>query len=138
VTEQRTIDFDAFRAEQRGEPVLLRLGGKTYELPPSLPATLALEILHLGGMTDKTDVPPELLFKVGAGLFGGEAKFQAIMAEAGVTLDELGDLMTMVVKAYTPPSPESPGETPGETEEPTSASSKTGPSSSPTSSESTG
>ena len=43
----RTVDFDAFRAEQEKKPVFLKLGGEKYALPDALPASVAVGIIRL-------------------------------------------------------------------------------------------
>lgn len=98
----RTVDFDAFRAEQKLEPLALKIGGKTYDLPPSLPAALALDVIRLNETMQKDEEPKvEDLLRIGAALFGGSEQFHSVLTEAGVSLEELGDLIQMVVEAYT-------------------------------------
>lgn len=105
----RTIDFDAFRAERAKDPILLTIGGKQYELPPSMPASLALDVMKmretLGG-----DAEPSIddLLKFGGALFGGRDKFQTVLEESGLELSELPDLVQMVVEAYTSGAPGNP------------------------------
>ncbi len=97
----RTIDFDAFRAEQKQEPLELKLGGKTYELPTSMPAPLALEIIRLqGGGDGEMDIPPTEIARLGAALFGGVEQFETIMTDGRVTMDEMPELIKMVVMMY--------------------------------------
>jgi hypothetical protein len=98
----RTIDFDAFRAEQKREPVELLVGGKTYQLPPTLPAALALDVVRLNEeLGAGAEARTEDLLNVGAALFGGEDGFKAVLTESGIGLDELPDLIQMVVEVYT-------------------------------------
>lgn len=97
----RTVDFDAFRAEQAGEPLVLRLGGREWHLPAALPAALALDIARLqatrgpDGVFSETDVE-----RLGAGLFGGVEHFHEILREGGVTIDEMPELISRVLAAY--------------------------------------
>lgn len=42
----RFIDFDAAFAEQRREPVVARLFGRDWDLYPSIPASVTLELLR--------------------------------------------------------------------------------------------
>jgi hypothetical protein len=106
----RTVDFDAFRAEQKLEAFNLVIGGKTYEMPPSLPAALALDVIRLSEEMDaKAEPKIDDLMRIGAALFGGKEQFRTVLLEAGVGLDELGDLIQMVIEAYTgkrDPNPE--------------------------------
>lgn len=105
----RIVDFDAFRAEQKQEPLELKIAGQTYALPASMPASLALDVIRLHEDMEADQEPKvEDLLKIGAGLFGGTAKFQAVLMEAGVGLDELGDLIQMVIEAYTVASDPNP------------------------------
>ena len=98
----RIVDFDAFRAEQKREPLKLKIGGKTRKLPASMPAALALDVIRLHAeMAADAEPKIEDLLKIGAGLFGGTDAFQAVLMDAGVGLDELGDLIQMVIEAYT-------------------------------------
>ena len=98
----KTIDFDAFRSEQKVEPVVLVLGGKSYEMPAALPAALALDIMRLREVSDDTSkVKPEDLLMVGAALFGGADQFRTVISEARVTMDELPDFVKFVLDAYT-------------------------------------
>lgn len=94
------IDFDAFRAEQKQEPVELKLGGKTYHLPPSLPASLALDLIRMNMKDSDADIKPEDVERMGAELFGGTAQFHEIIREGGVTMDEMPELMKMILNQY--------------------------------------
>lgn len=102
----RVVDFDAFRREQQREPLHLIIGGRTWDLPPSLPASLALDILRLQEQADgKADVQVDDLVKVGAAIFGTSEAFAEVMSAAEVGLDELPDLVRMVLEAYTGSDP---------------------------------
>ena len=94
------IDFDAFRAENLEEPVHLKIGGKVYDLPPSIPAMVALDIIRLQ-MTigAKADVPPQVLNDMGTSLFGPE-HFREIVDVNRLTVKELGELITHVLQVY--------------------------------------
>ena len=99
----RVIDFDAFRAEQAHEPISLIVGGRTYELPWGLPATIALDVLRLNEtIAQGAEVGPEDLMRIGAALFGGDAPFREVLAGAGITMDELPDFIRLVMEAYAP------------------------------------
>ena len=66
---RRVIDLDAARiarAETRGEPIVVRLGGKDFELPPELPA----DVVTSFGMVMRGDVAA--LGEALAALFGDE------------------------------------------------------------------
>lgn len=98
----RTVDFDAFRAEQKLEPLKLRIGGKERELPPSLPAALALDVIRLQeALGPDADPGVEDLMKIGAGLFGGKDAFLEVLADGGVGMTELPSLIEMIIAEYT-------------------------------------
>lgn len=52
--------FAAFRAESRAEPVLLRIGGVSYELPAVLPASVALESVWLAHVVENVNAREDL------------------------------------------------------------------------------
>lgn len=108
---RRTIDFDAFRAEKKAEPLELTLGGRVFELPPSMPAPLALDVLRLHEMGPDADVPLEKIVALGEGIFGGEEKLREVLTLGNVTLTELPDLIKMVVEAYTASGGDDPSPT---------------------------
>lgn len=96
-----TIDFDAFRGEQKGEPFTLKVGGKIYTLPPSLPAAVALEIsrLKLGDNDDDVEVSPADAARLCESLFGPDL-LRRILNESGLGLEELPDLADRVLAGY--------------------------------------
>lgn len=97
----KTIDFDAFRAERTDEPVELKLGGKTYDLPPSLPAALALDIARLQATKgDDGDFDEADVMRLGSALFGGQDRFIQILSEGAVTIEEMPDLTKMILEQY--------------------------------------
>lgn len=103
----KTIDFDAFRAEQKAEPAYLTLGGKQYELPASLPAALALDLIRMQAVDADADLRPEDVDRMGAALFGGLEKFRTILSDGAVTMDEMPELIKQVLNMYagvTPPN----------------------------------
>lgn len=97
-----TIDFDAFRAEQNQEKINLRIGGVDYPLPPSMPASLAVDLIRMRTeLADEDDVPVERLDDVGRAIFG-EPLWHELLATHRVQVDELGPLIEMVLAAYSP------------------------------------
>jgi len=94
----KTVDFDAFRAEQHNEPVTVKIGGVLYDIAPALPADIALDVLRIN--EDKTTSPSELIH-IGEALFGGEEPFRKVLRDGQVTLDELGPLLEQVLRVYT-------------------------------------
>lgn len=102
----KTIDFDAFRAERAEKPIPLKIGGKSYDLPPSMPAAIAVDLIHLKiDISEKADVPVDMLDKVGRAVFGPEI-WVTVLEEHRITVDELGPLIEMVLEAYKPETPE--------------------------------
>ena len=56
--ESRFADFDAFQAEQAQVGPRIKVGGQVYQLPPDLPATVALRVIRaVAGQ--KCDLHPE-------------------------------------------------------------------------------
>jgi len=99
----RTIDFDAFRAERTAaDPVTVRIGGASYDLPASLPASLALDAIRISdAQLAGEDVKEKDLVNIGTAIFGSIAKFREVLEKGHVGIDELGDLMKMILDAYT-------------------------------------
>lgn len=114
----RIVDFDSFRAETRGEPVVLKIGGEEYNLPAGLPADVALEavrIQHIVRDVELMELKPEektalinqrlgenadeLIYATGRGLFG-EDLFEQIIHKHRITIDELPQLIQMTFAAY--------------------------------------
>jgi hypothetical protein len=100
------IDFDAWRAERvaaessKAEPVKVKVGGKEYPLPPTLPATVALDVIrYRRAKGDDATVPATMLMNIGESLFGTEA-FRKILDENGLDVDGMGQLIMMAFKAY--------------------------------------
>lgn len=96
----RIIDFDAFRAEQNKEPVILKIGGKSYNLPSDLPATVALDLIRARKEHgDNEDMPPDFLASIGQAIFGPD-QFTQIMVDHGVTILEMGELIKQALQIY--------------------------------------
>ncbi len=108
----RVIDFDAFRAEQKVEPIALKLGGHTYSLPAALPATLALDVIRKNSVDAAEELDPATMVDMGEAIFGGPEQFNKILTENNVTMNELPELFKMVFATYNgepeAPNPESP------------------------------
>ena len=97
----RTIDFDKFRAEQKDEPVEFIIGGKTYYLPSSLPASMAVDIMRMRtNMDDDDDVPAEVMDTFGQSLFGA-SMWSELLREHRITVDEISPMLEKVIEAYT-------------------------------------
>lgn len=95
----KIIDFDAFRKEQDKKPVILRIGGKDYNLSPELPAAVALDIVRMQrehGADE--DVPPEKIEELGVSLIGEQ--FHSILREHNVGLEEMAWLVQQALRVY--------------------------------------
>lgn len=110
----RTVDFDAFRAERKEEPVYFVIGGKTYELPPALPAAIAVDVIRLRAIDgDESEVPLDVLETFGQALFGKDI-WAKLLGEHRVTMAEVPPLLEQVLEVYTiddPKDQESPAST---------------------------
>jgi hypothetical protein len=109
----RTVDFDAFRAEQNKESVHFKIGDKIYELPPALPAAIAVDVIRLrAAQGDEAEVPLDVLETFGQGLFGKEMWAQ-LLGEHRITMSEVPRLLEMVLEVYTedPKVPETEAQT---------------------------
>lgn len=121
----RVINFDNFRAEKNEEPVTLIIGGEEYALPPSLPASMAVDMMRMQESFEDEDaeVPADAMDAFGRSLFG-ETIWEGLLRRHRITVTELPVLMEMVFGAYTDEVPKAePGETPestSPTEEPAS------------------
>ena len=117
----RRLDFDSFRRERTGEPVIITLGGVEYLLPPSLPAATALDIIALYRNAEpcakhapmvapeceeckNPDATPDQLFTLAEPLFG-KGVLRTIAADHALSMDELGDLIIRVFKMYNEDAP---------------------------------
>jgi hypothetical protein len=90
-----TLDFDRYWAEQRaqqgeagGEPPLsMTLLGKTYPLPPSLPAALALAYFRAAPESDRVTHGMREIIAAGESIFGRTAMDE--WALAGWQMDKI-------------------------------------------------
>ena len=95
-----TIDFDALRRERSGEPLTMKIGGKVYDLPPSLPASVALDINRLySDEGPDADITPRVALRMCESLFGADL-LATILRESVLPLDELPTLWLSVIQMY--------------------------------------
>lgn len=97
----KVIDFDAFRAEQKAEPLELKIGGKTFTLPSALPATLVVDVIRRNTVNADEEFEAEELVKMGQAIFGSDEAFNTLLNEGAVTVTELPELFKMIFAAYT-------------------------------------
>jgi hypothetical protein len=117
----RRLDFDSFRRERTGEPVVLAVGGIEYMLPPQLPAATALDIIALNRTAIpcaehepnveakceecvSPDATPEQIFDMAEPLFGAGV-LRKVAAANDLSVDELGDLIINVFQLYNEDQP---------------------------------
>ena len=92
------IDFDAFRAEQRSRPLVIRVGGTEYALPSSPPASVALDGIRLS-RSGATTIPAEEVARLAEDLFG-TAVLDELLRVHRLTVTELQALISRVMDAY--------------------------------------
>jgi hypothetical protein len=93
----RRVDFDAFRAEQKREPVILVIGGEEIELVSDLPAPLVLDAWAAG---DDAEVSNDTILDLLNAAFGGRDRLDEIARKYTIGLGELATLAQMVIQAY--------------------------------------
>lgn len=112
---ERYIDYDAARAERRGEPVVVHIFGRDWTLYPALPAKVMLDLARL-----ESDLGPD-----------GEVEWAAMLnlareaippevldawLDQGLALEEFAELFGLVMRAYVggedDKEPDEPGEAP--------------------------
>lgn len=101
-------DFDAFWAEQNNEKIPFKIFGQTEYLPPSLPATMVLEMARLEKEYGKNDLPPGEILELSTFVFG-KVKVEE-WCEKGLTVDQLTDLISWAMEQYAPGNPTPPRE----------------------------
>lgn len=131
--KSRYIDFDAALAEAEEQPVVVRYKGRDWRLYASLPAKPVLRLLRLQAEGQDEDA----LTQADMVRFMSEmvpADVLEAWLDAGLTVDEMGQLLRLVFAAYR--GGEEAGEAPRPAKGPT-RSSTTGTRSKPTSAAST-
>ena len=97
----KIIDFDQFRAEQMREPVLFRIGGEEYRLPPTLPADIGVAVIRLQqDLGPDAKIPPEQVMDFCQSVFGPDL-WKIILEKHRITLEELPQLLYAVLTVYT-------------------------------------
>ncbi len=118
----RTVDFDAFRAEQEKHPVFIKIGGQQYALPDALPASMALGIIRLKADVGEDGEIPEIeVDKFGRAVFGSKI-WDEILDEHRLTVDEMPILLQKVLEVYTGEAPKVPASPTSPKKPPASAS----------------
>jgi hypothetical protein len=94
----RHKDFDAFFAEVDTEPVCFDFKGRKYELPPELPASVALRALALKGREAEEEVGESELVSLATDVLG-QATLEGILAD-NVSVGQLGEIIKWVLAQY--------------------------------------
>lgn len=92
-------------------PVTFELGGKSFQLPPELPAAIPLTALRLRKrLGDEAVVPENEILAMAESLFGDEQLSEILRSEIEVdgmrmpvTIEELSDIVEWVFAAYSEP-----------------------------------
>lgn len=95
MSKVRYKDFDKFFNEKGKEKVVLRLLGKEWILPSSIPAPLMLKIIR---NRNEEEANPELIFDMVKDLFGAK-QYDALM-ELGVDMDQIGAVIEWAMEIY--------------------------------------
>jgi hypothetical protein len=96
----RTIDFDAFRREQKSEPITILIDGESYQIGSDMPAAVALEVIALRQQIgDDADVAPEKIGELATSLFGEEL-LNTLVTKHRLTTPELAVLVVQVFGEY--------------------------------------
>lgn len=106
----RIIDFDAARAEREREPLLLRAYGREFSLPPTMPATLFLDIIRL---QDEGRFDDDLTDMEAYGLLRRvvpASVLDELRQEEDFAVDDYADLCRLIMQAYMQTGEDGPGE----------------------------
>ena len=96
----RTIDLDAFLAEQQAEAGSIRFKGKDYPLPPEIPWHAIVKAQEMDGQ----DVRVEQVGEVVSGIVGKDAWDQ--MIADGLGINSAIHLMSAIIEQVTDGVPE--------------------------------
>lgn len=91
-------DFDAAWRERRARAPRVRILGRVYELPRSVPAKLVLFAARAKKRGDSGNVDPDQLADMLGSLLG-RRNLDALLDE-GLDLDQLGDVMKFCMSRY--------------------------------------
>lgn len=101
---ERFIDFDVARAERRREPVVVRVYGRDWTLHEAMPAGPVLDLARMYAENEGAEISGAALVDFAAKMVPADV-LQAWLSE-GMSIDELGDLLRLVVAAYRGGDPE--------------------------------
>lgn len=94
--------LDQFVDEVDGAGVSFEWRGDRYDLPPRLSALVVVraERWHRRGVRPSDEVAAEEVFALLRALFGGDDPFEAFLERSGVAVDDLGEVLTAALGAY--------------------------------------
>ena len=108
---RRVVDYDQFRRERDPEivdPPVFKIGGVEYEMAPTLPASLAIDVMAAqGSLGDDAEVPVELITQVGGSVFGDEL-WREILRKNKIGMEELGPVVMAILQVYAETNEEDP------------------------------
>jgi len=94
----RYKNFDAFFAEAKQEPIVLRYQGETHHLPSSLPVATLLHLQRLQAGGPEQKVSDQQLIKLFASVFGQD-RYQK-WVHGGMTLEQMMELLRWALTQY--------------------------------------
>lgn len=95
----KTIDFDAYRKEKKGEGIKIKAFGKTYELPPSPRMAIMEKLMELRQQSGGAETIPEEELVVMIRELIGEKESKELYKK-GVTLEEMEWLLKQIWSVY--------------------------------------
>ena len=98
MAKARYRDFDKFFQEKGKEKVVLRLLGKEWYLPSSLPASMMLKIIRNRNAEIDNEDNVGLIFEMTKDLFG-EKQYQQLL-ELGITVEQISAVIEWVMEIY--------------------------------------
>lgn len=100
MSQPNFMDFDQFFSEMDNTPkATFVLYGETHELPPSLPASLVLQMVRAQKEYGNGNLPEHIQMEMAFCIFGEDSVDE--WSEAGMTVDQLGELIKWASSHYT-------------------------------------
>jgi hypothetical protein len=97
--ESRTIDFDAFWAEKERQPIKVKVKGKWYDLPPTLPAGVVVKVCRIKRAQEAGEkVEDAAMVDLAISIIGREQLDS--MCEDGLDSEEMGDMVRQLTAVY--------------------------------------
>ncbi|MCK9570378.1 hypothetical protein M0R72_15635 [Candidatus Pacearchaeota archaeon] len=96
----RFRDFDTFRAESKEEPLRFSMRGVEFELPPSISAALALDIMRKHSDDPNKKIEGSEIADFAEKLFGKSQLNKLLSLEPPISFDDLSDIVKWVIAEY--------------------------------------